>query len=348
MISVQSPDARLDLDAVAKQAAPFFRTNIFQLWRVRKELQNSFPPEEQAVGKFLSGFLKPNCVFEEELTRQSRARRTEPIWAADQYEPGQLIVEQGQVVTARIKAALDELEARTIADHIKAQAVESQLQAQATVSHLREQATLAESAAGKFRQRNQWLLAGLVLCAVIFALALWRGFRMQRAPSMLPARLDHEPASRASQDSAVVSCPNCAEAIVIQGANSEAVLPWQQRALIAEQRAQQATAMMRKSLLPHLARWLRTKIVRGLITQRAQLLNAQQAAELELAKLEKRLASINAPLEERLKAYELRIAELENELAAKARENQELIRIQIALTRKKLERERLNRPLAWN
>jgi hypothetical protein len=91
-----------------------------------------------------------------------------------------------------------------------------------------------------------------------------------------------------------------------------------------------------------------TRVVRGLIKQSTQLMDTQRAAELEVFELERRLRSINAPLEERLRAYESRIAELEKELAAKTHENRELLRVQIDLTRKKLETERSKEPLAWN
>lgn len=354
MVVVRAADGPVDLETVAKRGAPFFRTNIFQLWRVRKELQSAFPSEEQATAKFLAGFVKPNCVFDDELTRQSRAKRTDAIWAADRYEPGQSIVTNGQVVDARIKAALDQLKAKTTVEEIKAQAAEERLKAQTTVAQLREQASRAREMANQIRQRNQWPLVGLILAA--FALVLWRLLRVKAPPATrLPARIPNDLTPLALQGGAVISCPRCTETIVVPLTQAQLAsqLPqtndsWRHRALLAEQRASQASALIRKSLMPQLARWLMTKVVRSLIRQRTQLVDVQRAAELEVAELERRLASVNAPLEDRLKAYERRIAELENELAAKTRENQELIRAQIDLTRRKLESERSKGPLAWN
>ena len=112
---------------------------------------------------------------------------------------------------------------------------------------------------------------------------------------------------------------------------------WQERALQAERRAAQTTAVMRAGLLPHLALWFKSKLLRGLISERSYFLKVQQMAEAELAELDKRLAQLQAPLQERLRCYEQRIIELENELAIKGQQNQELIRAKIESTRKKLE-----------
>ena len=102
------------------------------------------------------------------------------------------------------------------------------------------------------------------------------------------------------------------------------------------------------TLIPHLARWLMNKLVRGLALQRKQLIETQQKAEQELAELEERLVAVQAPLEDRLKAYEQRIAELEKGLTAKGEENRELIKATIAIAKKKLEQERSKDRLAWN
>ena len=112
---------------------------------------------------------------------------------------------------------------------------------------------------------------------------------------------------------------------------------WRQRALLAEQRAAGSSQALRSGLMPHLAYWLKTKLVRGLVSERAHLLRLQQMAEQELAELDRRLASLQAPMEERLRCYEQRIVELEQQLEAKTHENRELIRAKIASTRRKLE-----------
>ncbi len=133
-----------------------------------------------------------------------------------------------------------------------------------------------------------------------------------------------------------------------QSAAGDESAAWKERALSAEQRAVQASEVVRAGLLPQFGRWLREKLVRGLLAERSHLLTTQQTAELEMAELERRLAELQAPLEQRLRAYQERIAELEQELAAKGEENRELIKAKIELTRKKLAAEQGQDQATWN
>ena len=92
--------------------------------------------------------------------------------------------------------------------------------------------------------------------------------------------------------------------------------------------------------MPHLARGLMNKLVRGLIAQRAKLLTAQTDGTEQLNELEQQLEQISTRLHARQAVYEKRIAELECELAAAEEENRELIRAKIREARENLERAR--------
>jgi hypothetical protein len=308
------------LDAAEQQALPAFRTNFLPLSRARAEWVSAVPTEEQAVAKYLASFLKENCVFEADLTRQARARRTEAIFAADHFAPGDVLARAGQVVDPRIKAALDELRARTAADQAKAQA-------EAALDQLRQQAALAEFKSQHFGQQNRWLLGGLVLVALLSSVALWRVARGRRTPTLLPAPIRH------AADPTVFSSPTGHGTGAEPGADNAA---WRARALTAEQRAAQASAVVRAGLMPHLAQWLKQAFTRRLVSERAHLLTTTEQAAAAVAELEKRLQQLHAPVEERLRAYEQRIAQLEQALAAKGAENRELLKTQIELTRQKL------------
>ena len=120
---------------------------------------------------------------------------------------------------------------------------------------------------------------------------------------------------------------------------------WRDRALVAEARAENATALARTRLLPSMARSLMSGLVQRLLLHRSDLLNSQQRAEQEVAELEQRLENLHTPLAGRLAAYEQRIAELEKELAAKGEENRELLRARIATARRKLVSEREREPV---
>lgn len=86
-----------------------------------------------------------------------------------------------------------------------------------------------------------------------------------------------------------------------------------------------STALIRSGLLPHLARLMMSKLVQGLMSQRANLLQTQHAASAQITDLEERLIRIQGQLQQRMTAYERRIVELEKEIAAKEKENRELL-----------------------
>ena len=99
----------------------------------------------------------------------------------------------------------------------------------------------------------------------------------------------------------------------------------EKRAAAAEQRARQATDLVREGLVPHLAHLMKNRLFRGVASQRAHLLLTQQAGASQVAELEQRLAKIQSQMQNRFGAYERRIAELEKEVIAKAQINRELL-----------------------
>jgi hypothetical protein len=110
-----------------------------------------------------------------------------------------------------------------------------------------------------------------------------------------------------------------------------------QRALAAEQRAEHATAVIRSGLIPHLSEWLKQKLVRKLITDREQLLGAQQAATLKALDVEARLARIEQQIQRQNSAYQERIEALTRELIVAKEENRELIRARIMQVKAEME-----------
>ncbi|EEF59005.1 endonuclease/exonuclease/phosphatase family protein [Pedosphaera parvula] len=126
--------------------------------------------------------------------------------------------------------------------------------------------------------------------------------------------------------------------MIPEGAND--LQTWQQRALLAERRADEANAVMREGLLPHLSHWLKEKLVRKLLSQRAELMETQQAAALRALAIDERLAKIESQIQQRNEIYEQRIDELTEELKVAKEENRELIRAKIALVRAEMEKDR--------
>lgn len=321
LIAVEETNAALTLADVDKRGRNLLRTNLVTLEKLQQEALKGIAPSEQAAAKFVTGFIRPNLIYDLELTRQARARRVESINAADRYAAGQRLVAKGDVVNTRTKLALDELRSRTAAERVQATAALERTSVEAQAASARRSAEAAS-------RTNRWLFAWLSVAVVVLGALVAAGFLRRRA--LTRASLDSSLAMVSLRDGAVDD------------------LAWRERALAAEARAQKATAMLRASLLPHLARSMMNELVQRLLSQRSDIVTGQQRAEREVAELAARLEEVHAPLEDRLRAYEQRIAELEAELAAKGEQNLDLIKAKIETTRKQMEGERSQERLDWN
>jgi hypothetical protein len=118
---------------------------------------------------------------------------------------------------------------------------------------------------------------------------------------------------------------------------------WETRTRRAELKAEQATAVLRSELTPHLARMMKDRLVWTLMTQRARLLSAHQANSEKVATLEHRLTAIQLQIRKQAEAYESRIAELEKELVQKSSVTRELLKFRVILAKQALEAVRLEK-----
>lgn len=309
VVGISSTNVPVPLAAVAQAGVLVHRTNLVAVSKARQELAEAFPPGEVAIGKFLAGLVKPNCVFSESLTEAGRAKRAGPLVETTEYQPGQLVVKAGARVDDRAKAALDQLRARL------------------ALAEARPDPGSAQEQLLSISRLTRWLLAATLALALLVALALWQLARTRAAGSLLPARLDDT---------------------VAPGPANPAALAWQQRALVAEQRADKAAQLVKAGLLPQLARWLSDKLVRGLMTQRSELLEVQRQAARDIEELEARLSRMQAPVAERLSAYEQRIAELERQLAMESAKNRALLEAKVGLIRQRLAAEQARQQAGYN
>ncbi|MBC8094368.1 MAG: hypothetical protein H7Y43_01020 [Akkermansiaceae bacterium] len=305
----ETPDARL----IEERGFNLAKTNFVSAPRCKTDLVNSFPAEERSIARYLASFIKPNCIMEADLTRELRAQRTEGLLAADRYSAGQVIVKAGQVVDQKILAALNQLREKT-----------------AVTQLIKLETPPGNFSGNKFNSFAAWTGGGILAAGLVCFALLWRSARHRAQASLMP-----------------VARPGFAMANV-PTETAPADESWRERALLAEQRADKAQAVVRLGLMGHLAQWMAEKMTRKMISQRAQLLDDHQRAALEVAELEARLEKIQAPLQERLQAYERRIADLEKELTLKGEENRELIKAKIQIIRKQLEIEREKNRLEFN
>ena len=329
LVPVRSKDETITLEDVTARGATEFRTNLLTMSRARLALTANFSAEEANLAKFAARFLRENCFVEADLTRIARGRHTDPLFVADSLQAGQIIAHKGQLVDAKIMAALTQLQEKLMVGRLAAE-----------VAHEKQKATQEQAQAAQVRESNRWLMmaliaAGGVLVIVLLALAL-RDRRETMLHSMTFKGLE------TSSLSGAIHVP-------LIGANSEQTAgatadSWQQRALAAEQKVDQAHAAIRAGVMAQ----LKEKLVSNLSDQREEMLEIQRSASAELAELDQRLNDLHAPLQERLRVYEARISDLEKALAAKGDENRELIKAKIEATRRQLETERSRSELQFN
>jgi hypothetical protein len=205
-------------------------------------------------------------------------------------------------------------------------------------------------------QLLKWMAAGagaiLALTASILVLAKRNSRRNASALALVPSSLQSStsalpaytvvvaPRSTTASVPEAPSIPSSARPLLHiepPGVTETQSAAWQERALAAERRAEQASAIVRRGLLPHLGQWLKHKLVRRLIADRTQLLHTQQAATLKALAVDERLARIEAQVHQQIQVYERRIEELTRELLAAKEENRELIRTKINQVKAEME-----------
>lgn len=301
IVPVAADDEAISIDDLATRAVNFPKTNLLTLSRARLALAEQFSADEADLAKFATRAIRINCFVENELTRAARARHTDPLFVADNYQAGQVIARPGDLVNQKMMAAFTQLQEKTVAGRLAQQVAQEKIHA------------------AQIRESNRTLVTGLIAAAaVLFISVMWLALRRRTEASTLP--------------------------VLATAAAAPAVVVAEERARLAEEKAARAHEAIRSGVVAQ----LKDQVVSGLVTQRGEMLEAQQAAAAEMAEMVRRLNELHPPLQERLKAYETRINELEKALAAKGEENRELIKAKIELTRKQLAVERSKPQVQFN
>lgn len=155
----------------------------------------------------------------------------------------------------------------------------------------------------------------------------------------------------------VISCTTCTESIivpphsiidlqpVIADDHHATVLPLGQA---RRESADNNTAIVRASLVPHLAKMMMNRLVQALLFQRSHLMQTQETATTRVTDMEGRLFKVQTQFEKRIRTYETRIKQLEEELAGKEEENRELMRANFQLSRQTFETRPAKESGQWN
>lgn len=327
------PGPTLNATSIERETLTFVaRSRMQSLAQAQADLVGQFPAADRVTARFLATFLKENCWFDPVSSCLLEEKETADLWAVDCYPKGEPIVRKGEILTAKAKLALREIQAKTTP-------------ASAPIQPYWPDLSFPTS------WRNVWLVPALAAVGTSWALlagwAVWKGRRARGK------------AGRAATNAVLITHGSEAGVELLapsrevdRGANrsSERLWgeAWRRRAMDAERRLERLKAVFRLALATHGANgWLR-RWVSGLLAERAQVWATQEQAERELVELERRFAEACTPLEERLLAYERRIAELERQLTVQGNENRALLQATIMTTRKRLETARERGPLAWN
>ena len=200
----------------------FAKTNLVTLLQVRKDFQALFPRDERDIAKYLTTLLTPNCVVDEKVTADLRAKRIDGLWSVADYAPGEIIAHRGQVIDKKMKLAIDQLKDKVVVTQLQA----LQVKQQAAVGQLQQLVANDKVSGSRAQEHVMWIVGALAAVVLILALVTWQLAR-RKPLSLLP-----------------VPTANGGE------------LEWQQRALIAEQRTEKLQTAARAGLLTHLSQWL--------------------------------------------------------------------------------------------
>ncbi|HEX5398097.1 MAG TPA: hypothetical protein VFY06_03510 [Verrucomicrobiae bacterium] len=145
-----------------------------------------------------------------------------------------------------------------------------------------------------------------------------------------------------------VFCPACSRDGTIDANQFLARIYYAQSGPLPPPSVNILLSSVQSAIAPQLVEALKDAVVRELASQRRQLLTAQQQATAELTELARQLEAAQMPLLERLRLYEQRISELEKELSEQSKENHELLKLKIEMTKQLFEAERAGNRLNFN
>jgi len=280
LVALPEANAPMDMAEAEARGRITARSNLVALIRARQDFPKEFPSEQRPLAKFAAAFLRENYVLDAALTQQARALRTDPLYVADRYEAGEVVVKRGQVLDEKSLAALATLREKT------------------ALGTLQQEVATAQTQAERASRQNWWLLGSVVgLSGALVLLVLYLSRRRQ-ALALVPVRVGDR--------DKLLLVPETATAATAAGPEAQAVRErfMAQLARVLGTRLVQRLFAQRTSLLEtqRLASSELAEMEQRLEQVNAPLRERLEAYESRIAELEKQLAQKGAENRALLKA----------------------------------------------
>lgn len=209
----ESASGEMPAAAALETAGTVMAANkVLSLWRARRLVETHFPADQQDLGRFVASFVRTNAFPDPALTEIARARRSEGVTVNDTYEPGQVVVRQGQTIDRKALAALAVLREKSM------------------IGTLQTRLEQERSVAGEISGQTKWITTVLAAVGALFLLIVWRMRSRPVSTALVPAG----PAGVLPGD-ATHALPGGED--------------WRQRALVAEGKVERAHEVMRSGAL---------------------------------------------------------------------------------------------------
>jgi len=341
-------------------------TSFRKLNSARSIFRRAFPDDEQTTARALQNMIKPDCFVDEQLTKQGRDQVTASLAVPVHYEAGQTIVRRGEIITARTKAAIDQLavnaaamQATVQAQKAKQLAIKSQQAAEAQAAAAQKAQQDAQSAIQSASQlkkdaqsahaNNVILLAalgGVLVVSLLMVGTVWWLIKQRQVVPVVAVPAAGMPVAAAAAAAAPAMAPRAAPLPTNGDVAPRPAAPVAPRAP-APVRVNIAPPAPVAPVAPTPAPMARPAAVPPQpmvqeVPARAgeSQLNPREAAVAEISQLVKRLDELRTPPHERVRTYEMRIEDFERELAQRGVQNPELLKLKIEALNCQIEAER--------
>lgn len=189
LATVEDPQSELTLADAEQRGKLVTVSSVTTITRLRDLFRRAFPQPEQAMARGVGKFLPTNCEMDARLTQQARDRDTQQLVVVNHYDAGQVIVQRGDIIDAKTKAVLVQLNEKLMPGQLNSQLAAQREKLQAQIETAAAQKARDHALAA--RARNQWLLVALAGIAFVVLGAFWIRARNRRHPSsLLPVRAE--------------------------------------------------------------------------------------------------------------------------------------------------------------